>query len=174
MAAPYHNLLSKNDRAIAAYLVSIGAGTTDDVFPAKRSQSRQTPCTVIYSESADEVAPYSATYTIKTSVMIRTYAGQDYDEADADKRKACDQRVAATFDGFHWNDDNNQSGDTLATAITNAARADALANPDNADLADYTVLNIRVVSIEQGQESDVDAWVDTINLECVACPSNVS
>lgn len=172
MAAPYHNLLSKNDRAIAAYLVSIGAGTTADVFPAKRSQSRQTPCTIIYSESADEVAPYSATYTIKTSVMIRTYSGQDYDEADADKRKACDQRVATTFDGFNM--DTDTAADKLAADITTAARADALANSDNADLADYTMQNLRVVSIEQGQESDVDAWVDTINLECIACPANVS
>jgi hypothetical protein len=174
MPAPYHNLLSKCDRALVAYVVSLGggAGTAADVFPAKRSQDRPLPCSICYCEKGEETASYSGTYTIQGSVQVRSEAPADAGEDEAQKPVDSDARVAATFDGFHV--DIDSSGDKLADDITKAARALAIKDPAHyGDLADFTVQNILIKGIEAGFEQGSIAWTDSINFELVACPANV-
>lgn len=167
----YHNILSKNDRALVAYLISLGAGTAADVFPAKRSLDREGICTVCWSEKAAELVLYSGTFSIEASIMVRSMAALNVAEDANAPRLASEARIKATFDAFFSNMDS--AADKLGDDITAAARALALSDPANhADLADYTCLNVIIKGVEAGV--DGDSWVDTFNLEIEACPSNIS
>jgi hypothetical protein len=177
MPAPYHNLLSKLDRALMAYLIAKGAGTAADVFPAKRSELKALPCTVLYSEKGTEIANNSGAYSCKTAVMVKTVAVNDIGQVAETARLASETRVAKTFDLFKQNFDApaaDTSGEALATDITAAARALAISDPTHhADLADFTALDVIDKGIEAGFD-DNDVWVDTLNLEIPCCPGNVS
>lgn len=173
MAAPWHNLLSKNDRALMAYVIAGGAGSTNDVFPAKTSREKEIfPVTYCFSENGTgEDFPYSGTYTIKARIEVRTMAAIDANQDSDDPRQTSEERVAKTFDLFHT--DVDSAADKLAEDISSAARALAVSNPQkHADLADYTCMGVKLVSIEQ--EVDGDCWIDILNLEMISCPSNVS
>lgn len=172
MGAPYHNILSKLDRALVAYLISQNAGTAGDVFPAKNSDNKPLPCTVCYAEKGEEVARHSGTYLCKVQIMVKTLAPDVTDATPGQARLDSDARTAKTFDCFKRNVDS--AGDKLAEDITNAARAAAVADPaNNGDLADFTALDVLDKGPEAGFDEN-DAWVDTLNLEIVCCPSNVS
>jgi|ERR1035441_5082421 hypothetical protein len=171
--ANYHNLLSKTDRALVAYLVAQEAGTVADVLPAKRSQDRTLPATVCFSNRGQEAAPYSGTYVVSASIIVRSPGAVELNAAANDARLASEERVAQTFDAFHK--DIDSAGDKLADDITAAARALAIADPDNnGDLADFTVLDVVIKGIDAGVEEGTVVWTDTLELELVCCPSNVS
>jgi hypothetical protein len=172
MGAPWHNLLSKNDRALTAYIIAGAAGTAADVFPAKTSREKDIfPVTYCLSESGSETAPYSGTYTIKASIEVISMAAKDVGQDSNALRLNSEQRVAKTFDLFHTNIDS--ASDKLAADITAAARALAVSDPANhSDLADYTCQSAAILRVEQ--DFDGDCWVDRLNLEMVSCPSNVS
>lgn len=159
-----HNLLSKCDRALAAYIISQGAGTADDTYPAKRSEDKALPDTLCHCDSAAELAAYSGTYSVSASVNVRTQAAITSPSEDPDQpREDAEERVSATFDLFHLNTDS--AGDKLAEAITLAASA--------AGVSDLTILNVSVKNISAGFEEKGSAWIDTLNLELTACPGNV-
>lgn len=163
-----HNILSKTDRALAAYLISAGVGTADDIFPAKLSFDKPLPCTICYSERAKEVQPHSAVYEITAAIMIKTDpsidAGQDEDEP----KETSEERVGDTFDCFF--DLVEHSGHELADLITSAARS------ADADLAEFTVQDVEVTGVEAGFDARAGAnsWTDTLNLMLIVCPKNVS
>jgi hypothetical protein len=117
--ARYHNLLSKCDRALLAHIIAGGAGTLEDTYPAKLSQDRALPCTICYSESGSEVAPYSSTYLVKAAVIIRSPAPVESGMGPSNAKLDSENRVAATFDLFHLHVDS--SGDKLADDITAVA-----------------------------------------------------
>ena len=161
MSAPYHNLLYKCDAALVAYLVSVGAGTVDDVFPAKRSLGRALPSTVCHSESGVEDVAYTGRYSVTASVNVRCPMPVDVGDTSAEAVEYSNDRVAATFDALKMS--TGQEGRTLANLITAAATA--------AGVEDFTALNVIDRGIEQGP--DQDAWVDTIRLEILCCPSTI-
>jgi len=175
----YHNLLSKNDRALVAYLVSKGVGTSADVFAAKRSQNKSLPCTICWSEKGEEAGMYSGTYNLQVSIMVKTSSAEDAAAAAAAARLASEARVAATFDCFQLAADlagtNDSTGENIADQITAAGRALAISDPtNNADMSDYCCLNVRLTGIEAGFEEEGDAWIDTFNLEILACPNGAA
>jgi hypothetical protein len=177
MGAPYNNLLSKLDRALMAFVVAGGAGTFSDVFPAKRSQTKGLPNTICYAEKGDEVGVGNPTRNCKASVMVRTSGAEDGAAAQT-ARLASEQRVAKTFDLFKTQTvvagQLDTSGEDIATQITDAARALAIADPVNhGDLADFTALDVMDKGVAAGFDDD-DAWVDTQHLEIVCAPGNVS
>ena len=170
--ANYHNLLSKCDRALMAYIIAGGSGTSADTYPAKRSQDRDLPCTICYSESCVELAHYSATYSVKASIIVRSNAPTESGWDPSQPKLDSDARVAQTFDLFHT--DLDSSGDKLADDITAAARALATTDPDrHGDLANFTLQNIKIAGIEANFEEGSIVWNDTLNLVMVACPANV-
>ena len=73
------------------------------------------------------------------------------------------------FDLFHFGD--GQSGTDLADAITKVARL------GQTQLSDFTMQSVRVLSIEQGYDDQHGramkglAWVDSMELEILCCPS---
>ena len=84
MAIGSHNILSKVDRAIVAYLIESGAGTADDIYPAKKSDDKLLPCTVVFSQRAVAEPPYSGTYEVSTAIMVKTNASIDTDDLDGE------------------------------------------------------------------------------------------
>jgi hypothetical protein len=157
-----------------AYLISLSAGTSADVFPAKRSGDKTAPCTIVWSKRGTEIGAHSATYEVETSIIVRTLAPVDAGVSNAQQpRLDSESRVAATFDAFNRNVDSE--GDKLAEDITTAARALAVSDPANhADLADYTAQAVKITGVESGFEDSTEAWNDTLNIIVLCCPSNVS
>jgi hypothetical protein len=157
----YHNILSKCDQALVAYIIAGNAGTSDDVFPAKRSLSKTVPCTVCESRRGEPQAgaEYSGNYTIQALVKVRCSGLADTasDNESGQPRLDSDARVAATFDLFQTADPD--SGIGLAAAIQLAA-----ADPD------FGVINARVTGVEAGFEREGSGWVDVLHLELVCCP----
>ncbi len=165
MVMSYHSLLSKCDRALAAYLIAQGAGTAANVYPAKRSADKAMPDTVCHCDSATELAPYSGTYVVSASVSVRSNASITDEGEDPDQpREDAEARVSSTFDAFHKATDTSGSG--LGESITAAAAA--------ADVTDLTIFNVSVKHINAGFEEKGSAWMDTITLELLACPSTVA
>ncbi len=158
-----HNLLSKCDRALVAYLIDQGAGTSADVYPAKRSSDKVLPDTLCHCDSATELAPYSGTYTVSASINVRSQAASTDDDPEQPREDA-DARVAATFDAFHRAIDT--SGSQLGELVTAAAAA--------AGVAELTIFNVSVKHINAGFEEKGSTWIDTLNLELIACPASVS
>lgn len=160
----YFNLLSKLDRALVAYLISKGVGTAADTVPGKASANKALPVTICWSERGVEAAPYSGTYVVTVSVIVKTAAPVDVNVGAEQPRLDSDARTAAVFDCFHA--DVDSAGDKLGADITTAARATS-----DADLADFTCENVKVTGLEAAFEEDADAWVETLGLEVVCCPS---
>ncbi len=168
-----HNMLSKNDRALVAYLVHLGAGTKDDVYPGRRSQVKTLPNTVCWSEEGTADLNTGSYKGIGANVMVR-YAATDKTDLQG-------SRVAAAFDAF-WTieDDSDWDSKKVAKQITDAARAkaaaDALLDPvgPDVDLADYTCLEVRPKGVSSGFNEERDQWIETSKLEMDAAPSDVS
>lgn len=168
MAAPYHCICSKLDRALVLYLISRGAGTLADTFPAKRSLNAPLPATVAWTNRATPI-PNTGSYTCRATVQVKTSAN-DHTPA------ASDARTAAVFDAFYTVEDGSElDSKKIAAQITAAARAAALAAPaDLADLADFTALDVRLGDQEADFDADSDLWLDTLSLEIDAAPADVS
>jgi hypothetical protein len=169
MAAPFHNVLSKLDRALVAYIIAQSAGVAADTVPGKLSLDKPLPLTVCSSEQASELpeAPYSAVFKVDSAIIEKSEAAIDAGAADSAPKGATEDRVAKTFDCFYT--DVDSAGDKLAADITAAARATA-----DADLADFTVINVSVKNVQAGFDEEGSAWMDTMNLEVICCPKNVT
>ncbi len=165
-----HNILSKTDRALAAYLISVGAGTSADVYPAKRAEDKALPDTICFSNKAHLMTPNSGVYVVTAMVSVRSSPAADITETTEtpdEKKETSEERVAATFDAF-WSGVDS-SGESLGEAITDAARATG-----DADLQNFTVQCCVVQTQQAGYDERGNAWTDTIELELVVNPANVS
>lgn len=152
------------DRAVAAFIISEGAGTEDDVFPGKRAPDvPNPPYTVVFSESARSTHP--PVYRVKARIDVYTNAAPDKGEDEETMRLDSDERVSTTFDAFHLEADNGQGGHALADAITAAARGSLYA-----DLQDFTVQDVILGEMEQGSAGKEGQWIDSLNLEIVCNP----
>jgi len=167
MATGSHNILSKTDRALVAYIISMAAGTAETVYPAKRAGDKSFPDTICFSSRARMETPHSGVYIVSAMVQVRTDPSIDVDETEEDKKEASEERVALTFDAFMAGVDSSSA--TLAEAITAAARATG-----DTDLQDFTVQSCTVEKTEAGFSEKGNAWLDTLDLELVVCPRNVS
>ncbi len=165
-----HNICSKTDRALAAYLISVGAGTSADIYPAKLSENKALPDTICFSSRARLMTANSGVYVVMAIVQVRTDPSVDVDQTAVEKKTASEDRVGPTFDAF-WIDVDS-SNDKLAAAITDAARASVA--PADGDLQEFTVQDCSVTDQTAGFDARGNGWMDTIELELVVCPSNVS
>lgn len=158
------NICQSADQALVAYIVANGAGTTDDVFPAKRSDTKTLPCTIVWSHSFEPLpeGPYAGVWKVEAFIEVRTSGVPEESETtDGPQQKAAD-RTAATFGLFQYGD--GQSGEDLGEAITQAS-----------SVPDFTVISCRIVGGSQGfnpraVQQKGQAWVDSIHLELVCVP----
>ena len=149
-----------------AWIISQEAGTAADTVPAKKSADKAAPpLTICHTIQATEEPAFSAVFRCEVDIVVRSPAYSDSGTPEA----TSDTGVAAVFDAFHTSLDT--AGDKLGEAITTAARA--VATGDDADLLALTILDVRPVS-ESGSFNEDGTWEDSLRLEIVAVPSNVS
>ena len=167
MAAPYNNIRSKLNRAIAAYLVSAGAGRAADVLLANTSQPKGFPNTTIRSAIAKPEVQFVSLYMVTVHIVIR-------ESAVSSNRVAFDQRISATFDAMMQSDDG-QSLKATAALITAAGRALATTDPENnADMADFTCQAVHEGGCGDGEpDKDGTYWEEILIFDCLCSPSNV-
>lgn len=169
----YHAIRSKLDRALVLWIINQAAGTSADTVPAKSALDKNLPITICHTARAVEDPAYSGNFRCDTDIIVRSIAAPDLNQTAPTLKDSSDARVAAVFDAFHV--DLNTSGNELAAQITTVARAAAVADPDTySDLADLTLLDVRPVSEEGAFDDEGNAWQDSLKLEIVAVPSDVS
>lgn len=153
-----HTILSKTDRAIAAYLISVGAGTSADVYPEKYAGDKGFPDTIIFSRARMD-PPDSGVYIVTTMVQVRTSPSVNVGETAAEKVAANEERVSNTFDAFmaHVGSGTGE----LAALITAAGGVE-----------DFTVQNVSIITMEAGFDARGNAWLDTLGLELVVFPAD--
>jgi len=164
-----HNICSKLDQAIIAYIISKQAGTAADVYGAKRSLTKNIPCTICWTHTArpHPERPYSGEYLAESFIEVRTSAPKEVDQTPDDPRTESDARVSNTFDLFYITGDNE--GETLGDTITAAAIS--------AGVRDFTINSVRVVEENQGFNPRTavqqgNCWIDTIHIQSVCAPSS--
>lgn len=172
---PFNRLRSKLNRAIAAYLVSAGAGSADDVSPANSRQSKGYPNTTVRATIAKPEVPLTGIRRITVHISVKGSAVQENSETSEEAaREAFDQRLAQTADALMQSDDGRTIRATAA-AITAAGRQLAVDNPtDHADMADFTCQ-----AWYDGGEGDAPpdevgtSWEEILIFEAVCSASNV-
>jgi hypothetical protein len=161
------NILSKAERAVAAYIIDEGAGTSEDVFSSKRfSDVPNPPYTVVVALGGSEVTQGSANYKVKMRIDVVANSAPDKGEDTEDMRSDSDERCSATFDIFHLEDDD-QSGGACADAITSAARGSGYN-----DLQEFTVTDVIRGEMEHGAEGGREGslWMDTFEITLICAP----
>lgn len=185
MAAPYSNLRSKLNRAIAAYLVSVGAGSIEDVAPANSAGSSKYPNTTVRATMSKADVALTGLRRISVQISIKGSATIGINEPNKDvSRLNFDTRVANTDDALMQTDD----GQTLrATAGLIAAAGRALAvvvDPNdpksvlfaanNADMVDFTCQGWYDVGEGDGEANEEGcSWEEILMFEALCSPSNV-
>lgn len=184
MAAPYHNLRSKLNRAIAAYLISKGVGGPSDTGPANARTLSTYPRTTVRATIGKPEPPLTGNYRVPVHVSIKASATQEPDEPNLDiARKLFDERLANVFDALMQSDDDQTLRKT-ADDITAAGRALAVAvdaSPEavqfaanNADMVDFTLLGWYDGGFGDGEpDAEGNAWEEILIFEALCCASNV-
>jgi len=156
-----HAILSQVDQALAAYLVSVGAGTTEDIHPAKRSEDKAVPNTICYARQWRMLSPNSGVYVVQAHIVVTTNPCLDEPaQLPEEKEEASKDRVSATWDAFFAGVDSDSAD--LAAAITAAS-----------GLSDFTIQSCEVVGGDAGYGEKGNTWRDGLDLEIVCCPRSV-
>src|SRR5690349_20197885 len=102
MAAPFHVILSKSDRALVAFIIAQGAGTEDNTFPTRRALEKQLPVIICFCESAVPDPGNPGTSIVKANIIVKTSAVLEPTEANPDKPRVDGESIAApVFDCFY-------------------------------------------------------------------------
>lgn len=181
MSAPYHNLRSKLNRALVAYLVSQSAGDAASVVPFASRLPKEFNAdgvvTIVRARMGRPDTKFTGNYSITAHLIIRGSAAQDPSAAepgDEAARKAFDERIAKTYDAMMQSSD----GQTLrwtAYEISDQGRALATSSPaDNADMADFTVLRVEDGGFGDPDPNEQDhIWEEVLVFEITCCASNI-
>lgn len=185
MSAPFNKLRSKVDRAIAAYLISVGAGGPDDTVPANTRLPKAPTNTTVRSTLSISEVPMTGIRRVKLQISIKGSALIDPNEPNIDEaRKAFDDRIAAVYDAMMQSADGQTLRDTAA-AITAAGRAMAVSvqpgDPasdlfaaNNADMVDFTCQAVYDMGEGDGEaDSEGSSWHEILLFDIIASPSNV-
>jgi hypothetical protein len=182
----YNKLRSKVNRAIAAYLVTQGAGGPDDVSPANSTGKKGFPFTTVQATLSKPEVQLTGLRRVSVHISIKGSAVQNPDEPNPDQsRKDFDDRVGATYDAMMQSDDG-QTLRATADAITTAGRALAvdasngvdpvqvLRAANNADMVDFTCQNVYDTGEGDGEaDGEGCSWEEILMFDVIASPSNV-
>ena len=186
MAAPFTTLRSKLNRAICAYLVSQGAGSTKDTQPSFTQSTLAFPNTTVRATTGTPDPPFTGNYRIQVWISIKGSASESTTEPNPDlRREEFDNRIATVADALMTGNGYNSLSDT-ANAITAAGRALAtVIDPNdpasvqfaanNADMVDFTLIQWIDRGFGDGQADSQDCtWEEILIFEAYCCSSNVS
>lgn len=184
MAAPYSKTRSKLNRAIAAYLVSVGAGGPDDVSPANSRASKGYPNTTVRATLSKPEVALTGLRRITVHISIKGSATQNPKEPNSDvARLNFDKRVGDAEDALMQSADGQSLRET-ARLITAAGRALAVAvdgsdeavllAANNADMVDFTCSGWYDAGEGDGEaEGEGCSWEEILIFEALCSPSNV-
>lgn len=169
------SLRSKCDRAVAAYLRSVGVG---NVFTGNDSRERSVPCVTVLCHSGRAEMPLTGIYRFAVRVRVQGHATLQPDEVDPNaQRMALDAQVELVHDSMMRVEDGDDLQYT-ADAITTEGRALAVTAPDSdADMAQFTCQSLYDVGMDGGNPStaggvDGAFWVEDLLFEIVCCGTN--
>ena len=166
--APFHDLLSKTDRALAAYVIATATGVSGIAamtYAGKRSLTKSRPNITAFAESWTPDPNNLGSYIIKASINVITSAVLTQGESEPDRRKASVSLVSSIFDVF-YNSIDNLDTTPIADAITAAARALAVSDAaNNSDLADFKCDEFQVTGGGLDFDAENAFWRDTLEIE---------
>ena len=157
------NPLSATDRAIVAYLISEGVGTSDNVYRFKRSEDKALPCVIVWTKSGSPISASDGTYEVEVSILIRSNSALDVGETESTQIDADDEIVANTYDALHKFGNGSQSGQEMAEAISTAFTASGA--------EEFTCQNFEITRLDQALEARGGTWEDEISLRLVVSSS---
>ena len=172
MPAPYSDLDYKLNRAIAAYLISVGGlcGTAADIFPDESANPNKYPNTEIQTVSGQPYPKFSGDYRCRVQIIIS-------ESAVKGTPLTFSKRVGATVDALLQTDTTDgQTYRATEALINSAGRALAVSDPaNNADMVDFTVQDWTEAGFGRGQIQDGEgcSWRKVWMFDCTVCGSNV-
>jgi hypothetical protein len=185
MAAPFSTLRSKLNRAVCAYLISQGVGSTEDTVPAYSQGTYAFPNTTVRATLGTPDPPFSGNYRITLHVSIKGSAVQSAQDPNGDLAHIeFDERVAAVQDALMMGNGCDSLADTAA-AINAAGRALAVAQDpsdpasvqqaaNNADMVDFTLIQWIDRGFGDGMADAKDCtWEEILIFEAYCCSRNV-
>lgn len=174
MAAPYHNLRSKLNRALVAWLIDQGCGGAGDVLPAYSVTDREFPITTVKAAIGTPEVALSGNYRIRVLITVKGRAAQTHTTGKPWlARQLFDARVAATYDALMQTDDQTSLSYT-AKAVTSAGRG-LLNTTEHPDMDDFTVLAWYEAGFGEAEaEDDGCDWRETLLFDAVCCASNIA
>lgn len=165
----FNNVRSKLARAIAAYLIAQGAGTAEDTSAANVTDDSTYPRTTVRPGIASPNPPLTGNYRIRVMISIKGSAVSDIGQ---NARVSFDTRVGAICDAM-MNSDDSQTLIATAQGITAAGRALAIAD-DNADMSDFTCLDVYDAGFGEGEaSSEGTSWEEVLLFDADCCGANV-
>lgn len=167
------NPLTSTDRALVAYLNSQGVGTSDNVYPFKRSGSKAVPCVIVHSHQGRTVSPFCGTYEVDADIFVITTAAVDVTESDDGPIAENDDLVNRTYAALHKLGEGAQSTQQMVDAI-NAAAAGAA--------PEWSCQSFEITGIGTSSETpspsitraESDSWTDTVSVRMTVTESNLS
>jgi hypothetical protein len=179
MASPFSNLQSKLERAIVAYLISKGCGTSNDIVPFEYEITRKSLMTTVNTGIAVPDVQFTGNYRIPVVVSVQASASEEPNATNpAAQRLAFDARVALTGDMLVQTG-NGQNLQATATDINAAGRAlattgSAQDQTNNADMGDFTINGWFEAGFGKGEAKDEGCiWEIVLLFTAVGCGANV-
>lgn len=185
MPDPFNKLRSKVNRAVAAYLVSVGAGSFEDTVAANTRTPTGYPNTTVHATLSHAEVNMTGLRRVKLQISIKGSATTDPNDPNPDDtRVQFDNRIGLVYDAMMQTADGQTLHET-ARLITLAGRAlavsmqpgdpkaDQLAQ-NNADMVDFTCQAVYDMGEGDGEPSeDGTAWEEILLFDILASPSNV-
>lgn len=179
MPAPYNTPGSKLDRAIAAYLISMGGlYTAKNTFPANSRASANYPYVLINSRRWTPSPVNVACREFDVNITFFFSAVQAVNDNSNAARVALDLFVGTAIDALFLSDNNQDLAATCA--LINAAgralatSADPQVAEDNADMVDFT---LKRWNGDDGERGDPDiegcAWSELFRFKADMACANV-
>ena len=169
---------SKLDRAIVAYLLTLGAAyTSANTCPANYNVDNTYPNVTVGCSSWEASPLYVGNQRCQFTVRFEFSAVQAVGDKSQAARIALDAFVGAVTDALSLTDDN-QTLNKTCSLINEAAYALAAAQPvTDGDLADFTMIMLMNNGGARGKpDTEGTAWVEEFNyiadIACVNCAQN--
>lgn len=175
------NNATQVERAVRAWLISEGAGTAADLFISSdwRARPQSEVFSTIVASASRHHPEHCGTEIWQVAVTHFFPANVPPDHANPDAyRVALDNRVGLAAAALAQTD-NNQTLDYTADGVTTAGRALAAAGTatdqaNNADMDEFTCLQVRYLGATRGKPEDEScAWVEVRNYEITAAAAAI-
>lgn len=173
---PVGNTGSMLDRAVVAYLISVGCGSTESVVPSHNSGVKGYPILIVNASDSQEMPKFSGIEMFDLKLIGRAKASNQPNESNPEQnRVTLDALIGLVMAAMTADAQDNVS---VEQAITDAGRALATSSDhqiaaNNADMAQFTVTKLEF-SGSSRKEIPTGGFEDVKHFICHACPKALS